>query len=1053
MKRQEAIWNFVKNNYGLLTEKDIFQKAEYKAILRDYFGKTMKFKFGVPKDKEICDSLVEFIIKLRKINKEEDLGQIINETPLLKMNNIKADDYVHILDLTSKKFVLKQEVSELKGIEKIERIVEFVKKEMTKEIEDLILHKKEEYLRLPSILDDRDFSEPEELFQRDETREWWEELNLRENPFPGPLDGFFLINKSLYDEIIVETPPILWALNKITKEEIEFFHKGYLLGGEFGTGKTTFFDFMAPHLTVKRIEPIRIALSDNINVAHYIQKFEKEICVAIAKIAKNYGIPSSSRIIDFEEARLLMLDLQTKGVKGFFIFLDDLHKNIDLNCVFNFLANLQITKNTLSRDGINVAFLVAGFPDWRARIKQDSALTGFFDAADELTLPEVTPEIAAQAIRKRLQAFSTNPEKEIAIKEEFLRTVFKRVSSEIGRINIGFRPYIQEALNNFSAKKFDILSIDFTRLDDRTMYDIKNTLESNTNFKESIDKLIFGGKIQKREIRELTLKILCEVYIRKGVSEEEEIFNKNRFSFKRLMECSLIQKYDRSGKLIWKISPMVHDLNKKVISLFKLSMEDYLVPIYSVPSKKPKEEKTIRNKIEVYGEDLIKWSGRLERAIIDELSKALKMYGANILQYTDTDPQKAFPVYSKPEIEKIEDCIWMMMKCIIRFESPLLLDVYGEAEILGWTLRHRSLESSQHFIAMQKKLEKGPDQKTDMARLISFANDSFSELWGELKKSINVYESSQVRCYAIPRDILKTIYSEYDQIFSSTRPREEYLQTINKFVELVETSIRQYLLVSCTLIFGPYHRRIKYYPQDIKKYIINSSISSTSYENYNEFENLNRGQYRLLFTQVGKSTELYRFIVEPVMKNWDSLDLNSFFQLFGDLNIMSSHRKSQIIEDKKKDVPTFFRLSCRLIASISERLKDLVVKNNSILHTNDQSYVVFGYQPGKNIQDRAMVKAEDSTDCPSALFRHDITGLLKANNINRIMENSDNRLGDVELDIWDIEGTRIKFGMTYSQTIGLIAYLLASYQIRGITLYGTNICLRRIESSFGERRG
>jgi hypothetical protein len=610
-----------------------------------------------------------------------------------------------------------------------------------------------------------------------------------------------------------------------------------------------------------------------------------------------------------------------------------------LELVFDFLANLQITKNSFSRDGIKVAFVVSGFPSWRDMIRQDSALTGFFDATDELTLPAVTPELAAQAIKKRLQAFSINPEKELTVKEEFLKTIFKKKNSEIGHPNIGFRPYIQAAVQNFEEKKFDILSIDFTKLDENIRQEIKLTLEANDDFKKSIDKLVFGGGIKKKEVREMTLKVLCEIYLRKGVSEDEEIFDKNKFSFKQLSGCGLIQKYDRRGELVWKVSPFfLDDLNKKITTQFNLSMEDYLVPIYSITTK-VKEKKSEQNKVEIFEQDLREWKEKLEPSVMENLKIALQMYSKIIFPFPETNTRKLDSLNSLPEIEKIKETIWTMMKCIIRFESPLLLDSTGESDISGWTLRHRTLEYPQHFISMERILEKGKIERADITRLISFANDAFGELWGEFKESMNIYQSGYVKCYEIPRKVLKTIYSEYNNLFTITKPREEYFNSLNEFVGTIEDTLRQYLLVSCTLIFGPgYHIKSKYYPEDIKKYITkNVHSSSTSYESYNEFEELNRGQYRSLFTQIGKSSEFYRFIIKPLIEKWDSQDIESFFEVFGDLNIDTSHRKKISVEDRKKDVPTFFRLSCRLISAISTRLKDLVMLNNTILCADDKT--------------------------------------------------------------------------------------------------------------------
>lgn len=1048
MKREDALIAFVRNNFKLLKEKDNFDKKKYDAIKKDFFAKKLKHKFGIPRDKEICNYLVGLLIKSQDIADKEHLEPIISETPFLRNNNIQADEYLHLIDIAKNKYAIKEELEVLNPIEKLEKMTEFVKRESIKEIDELIQQKQEEYRKLPSILDDEKLTEPEELPQRTEEREWWEELNLKENPFPGSLDGFSQINKSLYKEIIIETQPIKWALSKLPKATSDLFHKGFLLGGEFGTGKTTFFDYMAPLFVMEHIEPIRVAISDNMSVSHYIQKFEKLICIEITKLAKKYQINDFGRICDFEESRLVMYEIQQHGVKGYFIFIDDLHKNIESSMVFKFLSNLQIIKNTFSRDNINVFFMVAGFPSWRDRILQDSALTGFFDASDELILPTVTPELAASAIKKRLQAYSINPEKELSVKPEFFKIIFKKVSSEIGEKNIGFRPYIQEALNYFIAKKYDILNIDFTRLSDETIHEIKKMLESNNSFKKHIDKLIFGGGIKKKEIRELTLKLLCEIYLRQGVEEDETIFINNKFSFKQLIDSNLIQKYNRNGKLAWKIAHNLDDLNKKVIGRHNLSLEDYLLPIYSFPTIRQKDKIIERTKVEAYEEDLRNLSGYLDYSILENTQNALKLYSENIFPYAENVKQKTISQIKNAQLEKIRECIWSLMKSIIKFESPSLLDICGERDIRGWKLRHRSLEASQHFIALEQNMETegGDVEEVDTARLISYANDTFDELWHELKKSITIYQSSLVKCYDLRKEILETIYSEHDHLFAFSRPKEEYFETFQKYIETVEKDLRQYLLVSCTLIFGPYHERLKYYPDNIRKYITKSTPSpSISYESYNEFENMNRGQYRFLFTQISKTSELYRYVIEPIIKNWDSKDLGIFFSLFGDLNIATSHIKASELEEKKKEIPTFFRLSCRFMAALSSHIRNLLIQRNVITESSSKTIVQFGHQYMKNNEPVKIVKMEEAKDIPTFLYPYEISSLITPESENRISDNSDNLYGAVEIDVSDIEKIRISFGMNYCDTIALIAYLLARGKYRAITLYGTNIYLFKIK--------
>jgi len=86
MDKITAIRKFVRNNYRLLDEKMQFDRSKYKDIKKDYFGRVLKYQFGSPNDKEICDVFVEILIKNEKILDKAMLQQAIDRTPFLKMN-------------------------------------------------------------------------------------------------------------------------------------------------------------------------------------------------------------------------------------------------------------------------------------------------------------------------------------------------------------------------------------------------------------------------------------------------------------------------------------------------------------------------------------------------------------------------------------------------------------------------------------------------------------------------------------------------------------------------------------------------------------------------------------------------------------------------------------------------------------------------------------------------------------------------------------------------------------------------------------------------------
>jgi len=296
----------------------------------------------------------------------------------------------------------------------------------------------------------------------------------------------------------------------------------------------------------------------------------------------------------------------------------------------------------------------------------------------------------------------------------------------------------------------------------------------------------------------------------------------------------------------------------------------------------------------------------------------------------------------------------------------------------------------------------------------------------------------------LPKGFLKNIYGEYATLLYPSDKHTEYFQSLDRFLEQIEQIIRKYLHVSSTLIFGPLNRRITYYPDDINKYIKkNLPSQSTSYESYNEFEHLNRGQYRLLFQDSNKSSPFYRYIIRPIMSKWDNRDISSFFKIFGDVNIITSHNKTISAEDTKRDMRTFFRLTCRLIGDMCLRLKELLMITNTIQVSDDATYVMFGYQCIEHEKLERFIKGIE-INLPDAIYKHEISEGLKTNVIDDILNNSDNTFGCIELDMLEIEGIRIKFNREFCESVPLIAYCLATGKIAGKPLYGASVWFQEI---------
>lgn len=1062
-QKHQSIQRFVKANYGLLATQSDFDKKAYKDARQAYFGDKLAYKYGMPKDKNIAKVLVEVSIKTNGIESVDELAKWTSKFPFVEMAGVDANDFLPAIEYDRQR---KEDSRKTKGMdegEKLEYVKRQVIKEKTQEIEENarkrekelkdaifakeaeLARKEEQYKRLPSILDDTEFDEPdqEEDLKEQQIIPWWQELNLKGDPFPGPLEGFCGIDKSLYDEIAIQTKPIKWMLEKLRAGRPEIFHRGHLVSGDFGTGKTTFFDVLAPHLVIAKIEPILLPMSPNISVSHYIQAFQKRLSIEMAKLAKIHGLKPSSRIIDFEEAQIFMMDLQeTKSIRGFVIFIDDLHKHSNHEEVFSFLANLQMTKSTLARENINAAFFVAGLPHWADRVRQDSALTGFFDAPDMLSMPVVTPKLAAHAIAKRLEAFVVNPNKKLEVSEDFLEVVFKRASANRGGGNIGYRPYIQEAIATLKARKFDILSIGSPVIHQNTIAEIREALEMNAVFKKSIDQLVYGGGIEKAHVRTKTLNILCEVNLRHGITEDDSLFEKNTFCFKRLAMAGFIQKADRGGVLHWQVAPFFDKINKEIIESYDLSMEDYLVPVYS---ESPRKQRTSDiTKLGKYQADLREWRHTLDNQITSGLTKALGLYEEHLHPLLNT--QKNITGLKPKHAGLFRDCICTLMRTIVRFESPSLLDLLGGEDLDGWALRHRPLEGPESFVKSAKLSSGLSARPADIARLVPLADEAFEELWNEFGVSATIFTDANLKCYQICPDLISCIYRQHGNLFSFGIVGDEFFSSLDHFVSTIEQFLRCYLHVSCMLLFGPYHERRHQYPADIMKYICNNAPSgATSYEGYNEFENLNRGQYRVLFTQQKKSSMFYRKIVDPIISSWDTRDITAFFNLFGNLDIIRGHVKKGGVDEIKKDVPTFFRLACRMAANMSSRLADLVLSEHTVVTDSNGTpvSVIYGHRPDTSEGLSRTCPAEDAAAISGDLFRHDIFSLLAGGMREQILRNSHNHRGDLEIDLTGVDNMSIQYSIGFCSLIPLVSFLTASQDLQGIVLYGTRIYLKK----------
>ena len=87
-------------------------------------------------------------------------------------------------------------------------------------------------------------------------------------------------------------------------------------------------------------------------------------------------------------------------VEGFFIFIEDLHKQIDKKIVFEFISGLQTLTEASHNNEIPLSLIITGTNDWEDTFKNDSRLTSVIELNNIVNISDVTPIIASKQSQK-----------------------------------------------------------------------------------------------------------------------------------------------------------------------------------------------------------------------------------------------------------------------------------------------------------------------------------------------------------------------------------------------------------------------------------------------------------------------------------------------------------------------------------------------------------------------------------------------------------------------------------------------------------------------------
>ena len=437
MDKKEAIRAFVRKNSSTLRQNpfpwEVYKKSKHAFFIDE-------IKFVSPKDSEIAADVVEGMIISLQIRSVPELDKIF-ALPFFEKTLPNKNYYYEKLNLKLSQSTPLLDVNTVKNAEISEKIRNELKDEVKRELldqkfdeyiqlDEKIQEKTLEYNSLPSILDNADYPLPTNEVSSQKNNQiylpWWDKLGLREDPF-RELEGLSRFDRSLFNNIIYKTS-IFVKYESMLKSSIGEIFKNTVIYGEYGSGKTTFFDFMRSILDNYKIREIYIQLGGEFEVRELIFEFNKQLGIELKKLCSIFieeELPEFDTLNEEDANIELMKKLAYRGAKGFVILIDDLHKG-PIDKAMGFMSYLQVLTSRLRRaTELNIGFFVAGYLDWEEKINASEKFSGSVHRQEHM--PPIEVNVAYDAINRRLKAFAKNPENPRQIERLLIEQIYREL--------------------------------------------------------------------------------------------------------------------------------------------------------------------------------------------------------------------------------------------------------------------------------------------------------------------------------------------------------------------------------------------------------------------------------------------------------------------------------------------------------------------------------------------------------------------------------------------------------------------------------------------------
>ncbi|MEH6542915.1 MAG: hypothetical protein V7721_03145 [Porticoccaceae bacterium] len=1033
MNKDEAFRRFIKENFKFLTSLDLNKKT-LKTKTKRFFITQHNKKFGLPTNSNLCEYLVKYQIKNGVPNQtlidQIDILPIFKDVASRKLLSIINDDHISIL--TDEEMGRIEKTAAYESIKNLES--EKLKKDIQTENKSLIdqrnkldlsIKEKEEALAvIPSILDEEIISEPEFNPDIEDLKSWWERFYLKENPFPGNKDGLSKIDESLYEQIVVKTKPYRSLLSRIEKSDASIFDTAYMLVGDFGYGKTTFQDYLSYYLANINILPIRITcLRSQPDCNGYFDYFSLKLENELKKeLPQSVNLDKSNPDIIIELSKEVC-----RGRKGIVIFLDDYHKHkAEFDSVYDFLGNLQLLKNELTRSNCNVGFIVSAIPKWLNDMPAHQQMSGFFDSAP-IIMPDPTPEFIQNVFNKRISAYcyDTSPR---SIELNFIEEIFKQ-----DKDLFNYRDYLNRIIEELENNNMSIVSSPI-EISDETLSAMEGLFKNNSNIWSPLSALLFQSRFKRFNAGQIDkcLELLVIIFTQNGINEREPIFIENKFYILRLKETGLITKRKNSSVpngFSWVITKSLQSVADEIAKKYGYNLSDYFFKLFANKIQIQKQSASTTDQPDTIS--------RFKRFLQDRENDIPEAFELSINQalvlYDKFDVDPSSKIKCNQAVEDMKTAIIQLGNATFGIDGtqPYFLNNGITDTKHQWELHHIDDELISRFFL---KYDDFTQEQNATRYSVSnrAAKDAFLFLIENLQDTIldivsdspDRFGYKNIQTKLNPGDV-KLYESIKNNLFSTNK--DTYFRSINGLTVHLEDTFRDFLFSSCILAFGQ-TRYFDHVPgKSDAKYAKKNTASYKNMSNTNNlFAGLTRPQFRQIFTQ---GSLIKSLIIRNLKLPWTPEHWDLFFDIFIEENINTSHNKKDSFSSQKRNrYITYCRLASELVGSMNNFISGLIIENSYLYsdsHGNDISEYFFrtGYALKSGINERQPMHASSDSflskenDLEVHVIDTNIYERVKSLSLSRIQSGIDVQ------NLLHIDFIENHYGVKYSEYIYSLSFM------------------------------